>query len=837
MPEASSLQILLIEDNDGDARLLRERVRDLGIRATVEHAASLEALNGGWPVSPADIVLLDLGLPGSRGAETVRRYRELDEETPVVVLTGLADPDEATRAIRAGADEYLVKGEITDRALERTLRFVHERHEARRELERARQQLESIFDLAPVGIGLTDAATGEIVDVNQAFVDLVGYSREEVLGRSTMDLGLWQDAELREQVIRELSEPGDVIRDRQVQYRSRGGATRHVLLSARRLEQDGNEFFLWTTHNITSLVEAKLESLGAHDRLERIVETMAEPLTIVDPDGRIVFANEAAEELFQLSRSEVESRTYEASEWRITDEEGRPFPVEDLPFSRVMKSGRPVRNVTHAIERGDGERRILSVNAAPLQEEAGEPRAVVATMRDVTEQRRLEEALRHEALHDPLTELPNRELFTSRISQAAARSRRSGDGFGVAVLDLDRFKVVNDSLGHTAGDRVLMEVADRLRTVTREQDTVARIGGDEFGLLLPGAQDRAGVRRVLGRVRSELEEPFTVGDEEFRLGTSTGAHLHRPEDASGDGESTVEAGELIRYADIAMFRAKDTGAEEAVFFTPEDGETRMRLLQREQELRRAIDDGEIVPFYQPLLDLRDGSVVGVEAVARWHHPERGLVSPADFIPLAEESGLIVPLGESVFEQACRDLREIDEAEPDRRLRLFVNFSARELSSSDRVDHARETLEATGLDPSRLTVEVTETALLRGSEQAAELIELGARLAVDDFGTGYASLRYLKQFEVSTLKIDRSFVAGAPQDPEDRAIVDAIVSLAESLGVETIAEGIETEPQEETARELGIQLVQGYRYAKPRPVDELGDALRSAAEAVRSTAGG
>ena len=957
-----SVRLLLVEDHDGDARLLRERLRGIPIEATVERVASLEELNGRAKSLRPDIVLLDLGLPGSRGAETVRRYRRRDESTPVVVLTGLTDPEEATRAIRAGAEEYLVKGEITDRALERTLRFVHERHEARRQLERAHQlsrdildsldqhialidrdgtitrtnrawrdfarreggdprgyegenylavtrraameeddaremlagleavlsgesqrfrldypchgpeerrwfrvtvtplqsehgggavvshdsiteqvlaererarqehQLESVFDLAPVGIGLTDASSGEIVDVNRAFLELVGYSREEVIGRSTVELGLWPDAGLRERMKRELAEPGDAIRDKQVQFRSRGGAIRHVLLSARRLELDGDEYYLWTNHNITSLVEAKLESLGAHDRLERIVETMAEPLTIVDTDGRIVFANAAAEELFQLSRSEVEERTYRSTDWEITDEEGGPYPTEKLPVSRVLQSEAPVRNVTFAIQRGDGERRVLSVNAAPLREEEGEITAVVTTMRDVTEQRRLEKALRHEALHDPLTDLPNRELFTSRISQAKARARRSGEGFGVVVLDLDRFKVVNDSLGHTAGDRVLVEVAERLRSVLREQDTVARIGGDEFGMLLLGVEGRSGIRRVLGRVRDEFRASFTVGDEEFRLATSTGAHFFRPEEAD-DGDGSADAAELIRYADIAMFHAKDTGDDGVAFFTPESGEARMRLLQREQELERAIGDGEIVPFYQPLLDFRSGTVVGIETVARWQHPERGLVSPADFIPLAEESGLIVPLGEAVFEQACRDLRALDESNPDRRLRLFVNFSARELSSASRVHHVREILGESGLDPARLTVEVTETALLRGSEQAADLIEIGTRLAVDDFGTGYASLRYLKQFDVSTLKIDRSFVADAPDDPEDRAIIDAIVSLAESLGVETIAEGIETERQEDTVRHFGVRIGQGYRYARPCAVGELETALRSASETV------
>ena len=819
-----------------------------------------------------------------------------------------------------------------------------------RALRLSEEKYSTVFELAPVGIVISDAGTGRLREVNARFEEIFGYREEELLERRSLDLGLWEDAARRDEIVEAVRRAGSVF-DVEAWHRTREGTRIRTRLSCKRLELSVGDRLLWTVQDVTaehrrreqlhllhSAAQATDHAMTVTDRegtilwinrgfteltgygpdevvgrtpkvlksgeqddafyremwetilagetwtgelvnrrrdgslyleeqsivpvrhrsdeithfvalkwdatedrrreralreseeLHRtLVETMAEAVVIVDGSGTIVFANHAVADLFGRPVEDVVGRSFDDPEWNIRGASGGPIPRDELPFRRVMGTSEAVTGVEMAIDDAEGERRVVSVNAAALPGGDAEPAGMVVTIRDVTEQKRLERQLRHQALHDSLTGVPNRQLFDDRLEQAAARGRRDGTSLAVVMTDIDRFKRVNDSLGHEAGDRVLQEAASRFRAVLRDRDTVARIGGDEFALLLEEVSGRPGVRGALGRVQAEFDRPFAVGGESFPLELSVGAVLFGP-DASGEGVplADLEARDLVRYADAAMYQAKAEGSRGPRFLTHAGDLERTPLLEREQALRRAVAAGEFEVHYQPVLELGDGRVTGVEALARWRRPGEGTVSPADFIPLAEESGLIVPLGQGIFREASRQVAAWNrELRPTTPIRLYANFSARQLSDEDLPAWISDAIEEAGLEAGHVTVEVTETALMRSAWPTRALKELGLRLAVDDFGTGYASLTYLRRLEVDELKIDMSFVHGMLANPQDAAIVETIVSLCRTLGLTSVAEGIETEDQLRHLRDAGVRLGQGFHFTRPMPPEETLAYLRSA----------
>jgi diguanylate cyclase (GGDEF)-like protein len=426
---------------------------------------------------------------------------------------------------------------------------------------------------------------------------------------------------------------------------------------------------------------------------------------------------------------------------------------------------------------------------------------------------RLFDAAQRGALHDPTTGLPNRELLTDRIAHALASSHSDGaDPIAVILLELDRFKVINESVGHAVGDRLRVAVAQRLLTCLRPSDTVARFGGDEFGIILDPIVDVEDARRTAERIGVELRAPFPMGGREWFISASLGIAIGRPGRATPD--------EMLREAEIAMVRAKGDPSKRYVVFEPSMSDQTLDRIDMENDLRRAIERGELRVHYQPLVDLATDRIVGFEALVRWQHPVRGLVPPLAFIPLAEETGLIVPLGRWVFETACRQARKWRDARPlGPRLMMSVNLSARQFVQPDLVEQVDAILAETGLDPSTLELEITESVVMDQSEVGirtlSRLRDMGVRLVLDDFGTGYSSLAYLKHLPLDTIKIDRTFVAGLDGEV-DRSIVEAVIGLAHGLRISVVAEGIETESQFEILRAMGCDVGQGYLFARPLP---------------------
>ena len=452
--------------------------------------------------------------------------------------------------------------------------------------------------------------------------------------------------------------------------------------------------------------------------------------------------------------------------------------------------------------------RIIDVEVTSHRLEFAGRAAVLVAAQDVTDRNVLEAELRHQAFHDSLTGLSNRALFNDRVEHALGRRSERGSAV-VLLLDLDEFKVINDSLGHAVGDDLLVAVARRLEKTVRAADTVSRLGGDEFAVLIEDCTV-ASAEGQAQRLLDALGEPFLLGSKEVNVTASIGI-------AQADGDTST--GELMRNADVAMYRAKSTSGGCYRVFEPAMHAAALRQMEVTASLRQAIDEEQFVLYYQPVAALRDGEIVGMEALVRWRHPEHGLVAPAEFIPALEDSGLIVTLGEWILHRACLDAMTTSHSP----FRVNVNLSGRQLADPDIVEHVASALETTGLPPHRLMLEITESVLMQGFDNSArrlsELRTLGVGLAIDDFGTGYSSLSYLRTFPVDELKIDKSFIDALPHDDGAVPLLRTIVQLARSLSLLTVAEGVETQEQYSLLQGLGCDQVQGYYISRPRPVDE------------------
>jgi diguanylate cyclase (GGDEF)-like protein len=437
------------------------------------------------------------------------------------------------------------------------------------------------------------------------------------------------------------------------------------------------------------------------------------------------------------------------------------------------------------------------------------------------ERKRVEVELAHQALHDALTGLPNRGLFLDRLAQALARIGRHSSALAVLFCDLDRFKVVNDSLGHGAGDMLLVDVARRLEDVLRAGDTAARFGGDEFVILCEDISGAHQAIAVADRVSEVLAAPFVVGDDEVFVRTSIGIAMAAGQQARPES--------LVRDADAAMYRAKERGGGVYEVFDDEMRARAVKRLEIENALYRALDRGEFLLHYQPQVSLATGAVAGLEALVRWQHPERELVMPGEFIASAEETGLIIEIGEWVLREACEQAARwalLRGAGPP--VRLSVNLSARQCAHPDLVGLVATALRESGVDPATICLEITETAVMADMEATVEVLDqlraLGVTLAIDDFGTGWSSLRALQRFPVDEVKIDKSFIDGMARDPQEAAIVAAIISLSHALGLRTVAEGIESVSQVDRLRALGCDLAQGYFFWRPAPAADLSPLL-------------
>ncbi len=537
-----------------------------------------------------------------------------------------------------------------------------------------------------------------------------------------------------------------------------------------------------------------------------------------DDQGVITAANRAAESI--LGRRIMVGERLDAvfsNDLHARHPDGFLITDDEHPTVRTLRTGESFTNVLIAIELADKEQRWLSLNSRPLRHDDLLPYGMVCSFSDVTERRRTERQLNYQATHDALTGLANRAVFIENLRQTLDHARRGGSRVGVLFIDLDRFKVVNDTQGHLVGDEVLGAIARRLQHATRSIDTVARLSGDEFVVLCPDLADIESARRRATEIAELIAAPIPVSSGRDVVITAS------------VGVSCVESGladheAMLRDADVAMYTAKERGRARVELLDNALRERAQRRTQIERDLRLALDNDELAVHYQPIVGYGDQGIIGLEALSRWPHPN-GPITPDEFIPIAEESGLILPLGIWVLNRACAEAAHWKTTVPAAAdLHISVNLSGRQLGDPDVVANIAAALTRSGLEPDALWLEITESTLMDDAAGAARTLnairELGVHLVIDDFGTGYSSLAYLRRFPVDTLKIDRSFVDGLGRDAESEAIVRAVVGLTQSLHLSVIAEGVETIDQLTTLHRLGCDTYQGYYFAKPMPADEI-----------------
>ena len=553
---------------------------------------------------------------------------------------------------------------------------------------------------------------------------------------------------------------------------------------------------------------------NAEEELKSYVDLLPIGVLTIRAGGSLALCNRKALEMLGLTESELKALDWTNPTLSIIDADGDGVEAEDLPWNRAQKTGRRVVSLVASVKGKDpGAWNWLSVSAQPRTDDRGAVVEVVCTLEDVTQQKTTEAELTLHNLRDSLTSLPNRALFMERLTRAILRSDRRRLFSAVLFLDLDRFKVVNDSLSHEAGDKLLIQVANRLRGCLRPEDTVARLGGDEFVVLFEDILSVNDGLTVADRIAQGLLHPFSIDGQDVFTTCSMGI-------AISSSSETLPA-ELLRDAEVAMYRAKAKGEGTIEIFDPSMNAQALARFQMESELRRALERAEFVLHYQPVVGLRTGRIEGWEALVRWQHPERGMVPPLDFISLAEETGLIVPLGKWVLEEACRQAGAWSRKFPAEAPRLMnVNISARQFQHKELITTVLEALAAASLQPGSLKLEITESIMMKDPIASLEAMKtfksMNIHLVIDDFGTGYSSLSYLKRFPVDTLKVDKSFVDGLGKDPESTAIVSAVISLAKALGMRVTAEGIETLEQMQHLQRLDCDQGQGYHFAKPLP---------------------
>jgi diguanylate cyclase (GGDEF)-like protein/PAS domain S-box-containing protein len=537
-------------------------------------------------------------------------------------------------------------------------------------------------------------------------------------------------------------------------------------------------------------------------RFTSLVRNASDLVTLIDAETKILFISPSAERMLGHAPDTLEGTTFV----ELINPDQAPRALEFILGDKADDCP-----IEISLRRADGtwlETETLRTNL--LQDESVQ--GIVLNTRDITERKAFLNQLEHHAFYDSLTGLANRALFRDRVNHALSQARRSANSVAALFMDIDDFKVVNDTHGHAIGDALLTAIGGRIRSCLRGGDTVSRLGGDEFAILLEESTDVAPIE-IANRILRALEAPFRIDGHQLHVRASIGVAY-----ANGqEGDAATE--ELLRNADVAMYVAKNQGKGRCEVYQPTTHKSVMSQIQLRTDLQRALENSEFVLHYQPLVILETERISGLEALVRWQHPERGMIPPLDFIPLAEESGLIIPIGRWVLQTACKEARRLQNLYPkDPPLSMSVNLSARQLQSPTIVADVREALEESGIEPSTLTLEVTETAMMKNIDlslmRLRELRGLRVRIAIDDFGAGYSSLGYIRQFPVDILKVDKSFIDKIDEGDEELALAAAIIDMAKVLNLRPVAEGVERVEQLERLLELGCDSAQGYYFAKP-----------------------
>jgi diguanylate cyclase (GGDEF)-like protein/PAS domain S-box-containing protein len=751
--------------------------------------------------------------------KTERRLRTRDGRTLEVEV--------AWHALDLGGRPALLElaTDVTQR--NRAIREVRASEERNRVTEEALRQSEETFrtftESAPAAIFICEGEHFRYT--NQAAELMTGRSAAALLSMRSWEIAAPGSRDTLRAML--LPERGQLVPvRREVRLLTNPGGERWVDLTVAPLASHGQAAAMITAYDVTESKLAHDMVRASESRLRDMLENVKLAALTLDNEGVVTYCNDYLLELLGLNMEELVGSAW-FQRWVPAEQSDRLLST----FSGNLAAGTAAPHDEYEIVTRDGDRRLVSWSHTVLRGLHGEVVGTASIGADITERKRVEERLAHEALHDSLTGLPNRALFMDRLRSALARSQRRDDyRLAVMFLDLDRFKVVNDSLGHLQGDQLLIQVSRRLESCVRPGDTIARLGGDEFTILLEELEQPAEAARAGARIRAELAAPFDLAGHEIFVTASVGIAL--------GAASYVHPEDMLRDADTALHSAKAQGKTgQQVFDTPMH-ERAVAALQLENDLRRALDRNEYLLHYQPIVELAGGRLIGFEALVRWQHPERGLLPPDSFINVAEETGLILPLGDWVMGEALRQLKRWERQMPrSRELALTVNISSRQFAQPDLVARIGNALQASGVAAGRLKVEITESLIVQNQDTAADMLrgikDLGCSVCLDDFGTGYSSLNYLLRFPIDTLKVDRSFLADLGRGSRNSEIVLAVIGLAQRLGLDVIAEGVENERQRAHLVDLGCVFGQGFLFARPLAAERAGSVVAAGEAPPRS----
>ncbi len=817
-------KVLLVEDNAADAKLVQAALANAtGQRFRVEWLTDLPASLEKLSRAKYEVILLDLALAGAQELSVFDQVFAAAPDALILILSSAEDEAIARRAVQRGADDYLVKGHVDAHWLPRALYYLLERKEIREALRSSEARFRAMSDASPLGIFVSDGQ-GNCVYTNAAYHKISGLSFEQTLGSN------WSTAihpEDRQRVLAEWRAAAMGQESFQTEYRflqEQGSIVWTRVSSAPmddRLKPHGR---VKTVEDISERKEAEFalqaaerELFDERERAQVTLNSIGDAVLTTDIAGNVTYLNQVAEAMTGWTWKEAIGRPL-ADVFNIID--GSTREIASNPVQRAIKEDRTVGLAADCVlVRRDGFESAIEDSAAPIHDRDGKDAGAVIVFHDVSKSRAMALKMAHLAQHDFLTDLPNRLLLTERLKQAIGLARRHHKQVALLFLDLDHFKHINDSLGHTVGDQLLQSVAERLASCVRVTDTVCRQGGDEFVILLAEIARPHDTTQVAEKLLAAFALPHVIGGQELHITLSIGISVY-PDDGT-------EVDTVMQNADTAMYHAKENGRNMFQFFTAEMNTQAVRRQFIESSLRRALKQGEFVLHYQPQIDLASGAINGVEALVRWQDPNQGLIYPNEFVSIAEECGLIVPIGHWVLREACRQTQAWLEAGLPA-VPVSVNISAMEFRQKGFVDGVALILGETGLPASFLELELTESILMLDAESSTSVLEalktLGVLLAIDDFGTGYSSLSYLRRFPIHTLKIDQSFVLNLATCANDATIVSAIIGIGINLKQKVIAEGVETREQLAFLQTKLCDAGQGNLFSLPLPADEFSRLL-------------
>lgn len=806
------IRVLLVDDDEDDYIFMRDLFCEIkGESFWLDWVSTYDKALAEMVQKQHDVCLVDYRLGQCSGLELLREAIGCNCDAPMILLTGQGDHKIDVAAMQAGAADYLLKREMTALMLERTIRYAIQHAHTLKKLRlalREKHQLALAISNISTGVVVTDPnqPCNPVIFVNDAFTKLTGYVVEEVIGKNCRFL---QGAESDLRVVQQMREAIVQLKPivcTIVNYRKDGTPFWNEVTINPVFDEEGKLInFIGLQTDVTGRIQAEAALRESEERYALAVQGANDGIWDWNLKTGKVYYSARWKAMLGYQEHEIGDAI---EEWL-----DRIHPEDMHWVKRNLKEHldglTPHFEQEYRVMHRDGGHRWILCRGLAVQDAEGKTTRMAGSQTDLTAWKQAEEKLLHDALHDTLTGLPNRVLLMERLRHAIQLCQHSYSLFAVLFIDLDRFKVINDSLGHMLGDHLLIAIADRLAHCLRPSDTIARLGGDEFVILLEDARDESAVTLVAERIQKELSVPFTLDGYEVFTAASIGIafgtkNYVRPED-------------LLRDADTAMYRAKEQGRGRYEIFNPGMHTHAVKLLQIETDLRRALERQELLLHYQPIVSLRTQQIIGFESLLRWQHPKRGMISPTEFIPIAEDTGLIIPIGHWVLQEACKQMQQWRQQFPNHDLMITVNLSGKQFTPH-LTEKIKQALIETGLSPRFLKLEITESILMENAELAvttlSQLQELGIHLAIDDFGTGYSSLSCLHRFPIDTLKIDRSFISKIDSDGEQLAIVRTIITLAWNLGMDVVAEGVETSKHLAQIRALHCDYAQGYFFCKP-----------------------